>query len=121
MNDFIDGAIDKIAFIPGIIFAFFLIFMVHELGHYWAARLRNMKIETFSVGIGKRFYSVKDRHGTEWVFRYFPLGGHVQITDLTLDENTKSRRSVGRVFLWFWRDPYRIFYCRLLSCRFALY
>ena len=100
MNDFLEESLDKIAYIPGIIFAFFLIFIVHELGHYWAARLRNMKIETFSVGVGKRFYSIHDRHGTEWVFRYFPLGGHVQITDLTLDEGTKSRRSVGtRLFV----------------------
>lgn len=100
MNDFFEDVLDKIAYIPGIVFAFFLIFIVHELGHYWAARLRKMRVETFSVGIGKRFYSIKDRHGTEWIFRYFPLGGHVEITDLTLDEGTKSRRSVGtRLFV----------------------
>ena len=100
MDEFLQEITDKAAFIPGIIFAFFTIFIVHELGHYWAARLRKMRVETFSVGFGKRLYSITDRHGTEWIFRIFPLGGHVEISDLTLEEESKSRRSVGtRLFV----------------------
>ncbi len=100
MSELYTEIVEKLAYIPGVIFAFFTIFIVHELGHYWAARLRNMRVETFSVGVGKRLYGITDRHGTEWIFRIFPLGGHVEISDLTLDENTQSRRSVGtRLFV----------------------
>ncbi len=95
MTEFLEATSDKLSTIPGALIALFLVFIIHELGHYWAARMRRMTIEEFSVGIGKKLWGITDRHGTEWVFRIFPIGGHVRISDLTLDENTNSRRSVG--------------------------
>ena len=33
--------------------------MIHELGHYWAARLFDVKVETFSFGFGPRLFGFR--------------------------------------------------------------
>ena len=50
---------------------------VHELGHFLAARLRGIKIDTFSVGMGPVAYSWLDGSGTTWQVSVLPLGGYV--------------------------------------------
>ena len=54
----------------------------HELGHYWAARLCDVKILRFSIGFGKPLlikHLGPDR--TEWVIAALPLGGYVKMAD----------------------------------------
>ena len=41
--------------------------LIHELGHYWAARFFDVKVETFSFGFGPRLFGFK--HG-ETDFRF---------------------------------------------------
>ena len=55
--------------------------VVHELGHYWAARLFGVKIESFSIGFGPTLWKHKDRRGTEWKVSAFLLGGYVKMFD----------------------------------------
>lgn len=55
----------------------FLIFF-HELGHYLAARLMGVKVETFSIGFGKKFLSMT-KNGTVYALSVIPLGGYVQM------------------------------------------
>lgn len=52
----------------------------HELGHFIAARLFGIHIESVSVGFGKRIWSRKDKYDTEWIFRAFCLGGYVHLS-----------------------------------------
>ena len=56
--------------------------VVHEFGHYLAARLANVKILRFSVGFGKPLV-VRQRGAdqTEWVLAAIPLGGYVKMVD----------------------------------------
>jgi regulator of sigma E protease len=55
---------------------------VHELGHYLAARLCNVKILRFSVGFGKPLWLGRyGRDQTEWALAAFPLGGYVKMLD----------------------------------------
>jgi len=59
-----------------------ILIVVHELGHYSAARLCNVKILRFSVGFGKPLWLRRlGRDGTEWVIAAFPLGGYVKMLD----------------------------------------
>ena len=51
----------------------------HELGHYLAARWRGVRVETFSIGFGRKLWSRRDRHGTEWRIAWLPLGGFVKL------------------------------------------
>ena len=64
------------------IFALGLIIVFHELGHYFVARLCNVKVLRFSVGFGrpliKRYWG---RDQTEWVIAAIPLGGYVKMLD----------------------------------------
>ncbi|QJR14153.1 RIP metalloprotease RseP [Usitatibacter palustris] len=56
--------------------------VVHEYGHYLAARLMGVKILRFSVGFGKTLWKRElgpDR--TEWVLAAIPLGGYVKMLD----------------------------------------
>ncbi len=59
-----------------------LLVLVHELGHYLVARLCNVKVVRFSLGIGKVLYSKcfgKDK--TEWAISMLPIGGYVMMLD----------------------------------------
>jgi regulator of sigma E protease len=54
----------------------------HELGHYWAARLCDVKVLRFSIGFGRPLRT--RRRGpdqTEWVIAALPLGGYVKMAD----------------------------------------
>lgn len=54
----------------------------HELGHYWVARLFNVKVLRFSLGFGKPFYTKRFAGGeTEWAVAAIPLGGYVKMLD----------------------------------------
>lgn len=55
----------------------FLIF-IHELGHYFMAKKEKMKIEVFSIGLGKPFFSWMFQ-GVKWQLCYLPFGGYVKI------------------------------------------
>lgn len=59
-----------------------VLIVVHELGHYAAARLCGVKVLGFSVGFGRALWRRElgaDR--TEWAIRLFPLGGYVKMLD----------------------------------------
>jgi len=59
-----------------------LIIVVHELGHYLAARGCGVKILRFSVGFGRPLWRRRfGRDGTEWQIAAFPLGGYVKMLD----------------------------------------
>lgn len=55
--------------------------IVHEFGHYLAARLCNVKVLRFCVGFGRVLASRRGRDGTEWALAAFPLGGYVKMLD----------------------------------------
>ena len=56
--------------------------VVHELGHYWVARLCGVKVTRFSIGFGKPLASKHFGNGeTEWVISAIPLGGYVKMLD----------------------------------------
>jgi regulator of sigma E protease len=64
--------------IPFLIILGILVF-VHEFGHYYAARLNNVKVDVFSIGFGKELFGWNDAHGTRWRFSLIPLGGYVKL------------------------------------------
>ncbi|MBI3715163.1 MAG: RIP metalloprotease RseP [Betaproteobacteria bacterium] len=54
----------------------------HELGHYWVARLCDVRILRFSVGFGRPVWlRRRGPDATEWVIGVFPLGGYVKMAD----------------------------------------
>jgi regulator of sigma E protease len=55
-----------------------VVVLVHELGHFLAARALGIKVETFSIGFGPEIAGFHDRSGTRWRLAWIPLGGYVK-------------------------------------------
>lgn len=80
--------------------------VIHELGHYWIARLCNVKVLRFSVGFGRPLWThTRGPDRTEWVIAAFPLGGYVKMlderegpVDASEAHRAFNRQSVGRRF-----------------------
>ena len=66
--------------LPGVA-ALVIMLVVHELGHYWAARLCGVRVATVSLGFGREVASWTDRHGTRWRLSAAPIGGYVRMAD----------------------------------------
>jgi regulator of sigma E protease len=62
-----------------------LLVVLHEGGHYVAARLCGMRVERFSIGFGPTLLGFK-RGDTTFQIAPIPLGGFVQITGLNPSE-----------------------------------
>jgi regulator of sigma E protease len=73
---------------------------IHELGHYFVARLCGVKILRFSVGMGKVVYSRKfGPDQTEWALSILPLGGYVKMLDARDQDVTElSEQDLSREF-----------------------
>ena len=52
--------------------------LIHELGHFWAARLSNIKVEEFGFGLPPRMMKLGERNGTIFSLNWIPLGGFVR-------------------------------------------
>jgi regulator of sigma E protease len=52
--------------------------IIHELGHYWAARFFDVRVETFSFGFGPRLFGFK-KGETDFRFAAILLGGYVKM------------------------------------------
>jgi regulator of sigma E protease len=55
-----------------------IMIMVHELGHYWAARLFDVRVETFSFGFGPRLFGFR-RGDTDFRVSLIFFGGYVKM------------------------------------------
>ena len=64
----------------------------HEFGHYIVARWCGVKVLKFSVGFGRKLWSRKDKHGTEFQIALIPLGGYVKMLDERDDTVLASER-----------------------------
>ncbi len=67
------------------VLAFALLIVVHELGHFLAARGCRMRVERFSLGFGPTLWS-RRRGETEWAVSALPLGGYVRIAGMAPGE-----------------------------------
>jgi regulator of sigma E protease len=81
-----------------------VLIVVHEYGHYLAARLCNVKVLRFSVGFGRPLATWRSgRDRTEWVIAAVPFGGYVKMLDereapVPAEEQARAfnRQGVGR-------------------------
>lgn len=87
------------------ILAVSLLIIIHEAGHFLAARRFGMAVERFSVGFGPVLFSFK-RGETEFALSALPLGGYVKIAGMapgeakgTPDPRLFANQSPGRRFL----------------------
>jgi regulator of sigma E protease len=72
-----------------------LIVLVHELGHYIAARLMKIRVEVFSFGFGKRLFG-KKIGDTDFRVSLVPVGGYVRMAG---EEDFDPRHSAPDQFM----------------------
>jgi regulator of sigma E protease len=68
------------------ILAVSLLIVIHEAGHFLAARAFGMRVERFSVGFGPVVLSFRRRE-TEFAVSALPLGGYVKISGMAPGED----------------------------------
>lgn len=64
--------------------------LIHEWGHYAAAKFFNVRVEVFSIGFGKRLLGFR-RGETDYRISAIPLGGYVKMSgENPMDERTED-------------------------------
>ncbi len=79
-----------------------ILIFVHELGHFWVARLSGVGVEKFSLGFGPKIFGKKIGE-TEYVLSWIPLGGYVKLLGETGKEDLSpedAKRSFNNQPTW---------------------
>lgn len=81
---------------------FSVLVLIHEAGHLIAAKKLGIRVETFSVGMGKRLFGVK-RGETDYRVSMIPFGGFCQMAGENIAQSKGaeyefSSKPVGRRF-----------------------
>ena len=89
-----------VVFILLAILIFGVLIVIHEGGHYLFARLFNVTINEFSIGMGPKIISKKSkRTAITYSWRAFPIGGYVSMAgenEDSQDENAFCNKSVWK-------------------------
>ncbi|MDO8494266.1 MAG: RIP metalloprotease RseP [Deltaproteobacteria bacterium] len=64
--------------ILAVIFAFGVLVIVHEFGHFWVARRCGVFVEKFSIGFGPKLFGFMWKE-TQFIVSLLPLGGYVKM------------------------------------------
>jgi regulator of sigma E protease len=93
----------SLLYIVGIfIAAIFILVMIHELGHFLAARLFGMRVERFSIGFPPRIWGIQ-RGDTDYCISATPLGGYVKISGM-IDESLDTEHLNSEPQPWEFRS-----------------
>ena len=76
--------------IVSVFFVLAVMILVHELGHFAAAKLFGVRVEVFSIGFGKRLVGFR-RGETDYRISALPFGGYVKMSG----ENPLDHRGGG--------------------------
>lgn len=71
-----------------------VLILVHELGHFWAAKLVDIEVPTFSIGLGPKMVGVQFGE-TEYVISWLPLGGYVRMAGMEEEEALEGLEGTG--------------------------
>lgn len=75
------------SFVPTVlltVLVFGILVIVHELGHYIAARAFKVGVEEFSIGMGPKMFTIKGKYNP-FTVRWLPIGGYVSMIGETED------------------------------------
>lgn len=72
----------KIIIYSGVfIFSVCLLILIHELGHFLAAKIFKIKVECFAIGFGKPLWHKTSKAGTDYKISPLLLGGYVKLQE----------------------------------------
>src|SRR5918993_5014744 len=73
-----------------------VLIFVHELGHFLTAKLVDIEVPRFSIGLGPKAFGFK-RGETEYVVSWLPLGGYVKMAGMEEMEAIEGGKSAKPV------------------------
>jgi regulator of sigma E protease len=76
---------------------FCFLIMIHEAGHFFAAKATGMRVERFFLFFGPTIWSFK-RGETEYGVKSIPLGGYVKITGMNPEEDVPPEHAENAYF-----------------------
>lgn len=76
---------------------FCLLIILHEAGHFVAAKATGMRVERFFLFFGPTIWSVK-RGETEYGVKSIPIGGYVKITGMNPEEDVPPEHEANAYF-----------------------
>lgn len=76
--------------VAGAVLVLGVMILVHEFGHFAAAKLLGVRVEVFSIGFGKRLFGFR-RGDTDYRISALPLGGYVKMTGVNAVEMPEER------------------------------
>lgn len=79
------------------ILAFCVIIIIHELGHFTAAKLCGIQVNEFALGMGPVIFRKKGKE-TEYVIRLLPIGGSVSMEGES--DESDNPRAFNRKPVW---------------------
>jgi regulator of sigma E protease len=86
------------------IIIFSLVILIHELGHFLAARKVGIKVHEFSIGMGPVLYRKKGKQ-TDYLIKALPIGGYIRMEgedDETFSHDSfNSKTALERFFVIF--------------------
>jgi regulator of sigma E protease len=88
-----------------------ILILVHELGHFFMARLAGVGVERFSIGFGPVLWRFRGKD-TEYCVSAIPMGGYVKM--MGDDENPLEGGKAGAI------DPAKAFNTKPLLARFLI-
>jgi len=75
-----------------------VLIFVHELGHFVTAKLMDIEVPRFSIGLGPKAWGFK-RGETEYVISWLPLGGYVKMAGMeeleTIEGGSDGAKEAG--------------------------
>src|SRR5580658_8434161 len=85
-------------FVMAIVLGFMI--LIHEFGHYAAAKYFGVRVEVFSIGFGTRLFGFR-RGETDYRIAAIPLGGYVKMSgENPVDARTDDPREFMNHSRW---------------------
>ena len=77
-----------------------ILILLHEIGHFYAARWMKVRIEEFGIGFPPRMLTLGTRNGVRYTLNWLPLGGFVRLAgeeDPTVEGSLAGKKPWQRV------------------------
>lgn len=84
------------------VLVFGIVILVHELGHFLAAKRCGIRVDEFSIGVGPAIWQ-KKKNGTVYSVRLLPIGGYNMLGDIDRDDPEQVeavRTGAGKRRFW---------------------
>lgn len=94
----LSGILNFVVILCEVLVIFNLLIIVHELGHFLAARWRGLVVEKFGIWFGKPLWS-KTINGVEYRLGWIPAGGFVALPQMAPMEKLEGQSAIDRAAL----------------------